>query len=434
MMKNYDMQKKRLIEYFKSGEKTEDNLKVGIEFEHFTIDKDSLETVSYYGENGVEESLKDIQKDGWEGYYNDGYLLGLEKSPFTISTEPAAQFELSIEAQETVSKLDKLYVEFMKQILPIFKSKNQELVAMGYHPVTKIDDIKISPKNRYTYMYNYFKKRGTHAHNMMKGTCAVQVTIDFTSEEDFIRKYRIGSALSPILYTMYDNSYIFEGEVYDKYSLRQHIWENTDLDRSGVVKSAFDPDFSYGKYADYILNNNIIFTDDNGELASTGDALFKDIFDPETHGDEEIYHAISIVFPDLRLKRYLEFRMMDAVPYPLNFSAAALIKGLMYSNESLNKLEELFKDVRYEDVQMGKLSASVDGMNGEYLGRSFVDWANQLIYLATDGLDESEAKYLDSIKVLSGVGKNPRDEFEEVYRVSGLKAAVETEEIEVEDV
>lgn len=199
---------------------------------------------------------------------------------------------------------------------------------------------------------------------MMKGTCAVQVTIDFTSEEDCIRKYRIGSALSPILYTMYDNSYIFESEVYENYSVRQHIWENTDLDRSGVLKTAFDKDFSYGKYADYILNNNIIFTDDDGVLASTGDSLFKDIFDPEVHGDEEIYHAISIVFPDLRLKRYLEFRMMDAVPYPLNLSAAALIKGLMYSDENLDRLDELFKDISYADVQAGKTSASKYGMNG----------------------------------------------------------------------
>lgn len=433
-MRNLEEQRNRLIDYFRSGEKSLDNLKIGIELEHFIIDSQTLKTVSYYGENGVEESLKDIEKQGWEGYYNDEYLLGLERGPYTISTEPAAQFEISMEAQHSIKELDELYLEFMKQILPVFKSKNQELIAMGYHPVTKIDEIKISPKKRYTYMYEYFKKRGTHAHNMMKGTCAVQVTIDFTSEEDFIKKYRIGSALSPILYTMYDNSYIFESEVHENYSVRQHIWENTDLDRSGVLKTAFDKDFSYGKYADYILNNNIIFTDDKGELASTGDALFKDIFDPEKHGDEEIYHAISIVFPDLRLKRYLEFRMMDAVPYPLNFSAAALIKGLMYSDENLERLDELFKDISYEDVQTGKSNASKYGMNGIYLGRSFVDWANQLIYMAKDSLDESEAKYLDKIQELSGVGKNPRDDFRDIYNVNGLKAAVEMEKIEVENV
>ncbi|MDO5718233.1 MAG: glutamate-cysteine ligase family protein [Tissierellia bacterium] len=436
-MIDYEAQRDRLIEYFKSGEKNREEKRIGIEFEHFIIDKESLKSISYYGENGVEEVLKEIEKKGWEGYYNDDYLLGLRKEPYTISTEPAAQFELSIDAQENIDDLVKYYTSFMEELFPILDENGQTMIALGYHPVTKIDDITISPKKRYDYMYNYFKKCGetaSAAHNMMKGTCAVQVAIDYFSEEDCVNKYRVGSALSPILYAMYDNSYIFESKPYESYNLRQYIWENTDKKRSGVLPTAFDSDFSYSKYADYILNSDIIFTDNDGVLKSTEGKLFKDIFDPSIHGDDEIYHAVSIVFPDLRLKRYLEFRMMDAVPYPLNFSAAALIKGLMYSEENLNKLVDIFGGLSYEDVQEAKKSTSKFGMKAIYMGKEISEWADLLIDMAKKGLSEEEKKYLQSIEELSRKGINPRVLFKNIYEEEGLKAAVLKEKIEVTDV
>src|SRR5699024_9962597 len=153
------------------------------------------------------------------------------------------------------------------------------LLGIGYHPVTVIDDIKISPKKRYGYMYNHFKDKGSRSHNMMKGTAAVQVILDYNSQEDFIRKYRLGSALSPILYTIFENAYIFEGKPVDFHGVRQYIWKNTDPERSGLVKTAFDKDFSYEKYAEYILDTDVIFIDDEKGLRSTKGLAFKDVFD-----------------------------------------------------------------------------------------------------------------------------------------------------------
>lgn len=434
-MNGYDKQRERIVAYLRSGEDRREDFRIGVEFEHFVIDRATGKTVSYYGPQGVEESLRDIHKQGWNEYYNDEYLLGLDKGPFTISTEPGSQFEISIEAQKDIKNLEEKYLEFFQQVLKTFEDKNQILVALGYHPITKIDDIKILPKKRYGYMYDYFKKRGgTLAHNMMKGTAAVQVTIDFENEEDFILKSRVANALSPILYTLYDNSYIFEGDIYPKRNIRQKIWENTDKDRSGIVPTVFDLDFSYRKYAEYILNNPVIFLDREGVLEGTGEKPFYEVFDPDKDGDEMIYHAMSIVFPDVRAKRYLEIRMMDAVPYPLNFSAVALIKGLFYHEENLNRLSKRIENITREDVLRGKESSEELGMQGNYLGQTFREWGIELIKMAVEGLDEEEKHYLEPLEVLVEEGVNRRDLFEETYQKEGILEAIRQAQIEVRNV
>lgn len=433
-MKKIDIQREMLVDYFRRGEKARGEEKIGVEFEQFVIHRDSLKSVSFYGSGGVEESLRDIGENGWKEEVEEGHVVGLYKKPYTVSTEPAAQFEVSVDARKEISVLEREYVNFFKEVLPVFHGKDQDLVALGYQPLTKIDEIKISPKKRYDYMYNHFKKTGTHAHNMMKGTAAVQVTIDYFNQEDFVKKYRIGNSLSPIFYNLFDNAYIFQGERADFHNVRQHIWENTDSERSGIPKFAFDQDMSYAKYADYILNNDIIFEAFDGKLKGTEGRSFAEIFDPEIHGDDEIYHALSIVFPDLRLKHYLEFRMMDSVPYPMNFAIVALIKGLFYSEENLETLSTYFKDMTYEDMMLGKAEGMSKGIQGIYKSRSYLDWGKELYRLAETGLAEDERPYLLPIKKILDSGKTLRDLFGEILEKDGLKAAVELMRIEVDNV
>lgn len=430
-MNMWNNQVDRLVEYFKAGEKKSEEAKVGVELEHLVLDKKTYQTVPYLGPNGIRESLEDLEEKGWKGSYEDSNILGALKGEAEVSTEPALQFEVSFEAKKDLRDIDKAYVDFIKDVSPVFNEKGQILVAMGYQPVTKISEIQISPKKRYSYMYEYFKKRGTHAHNMMKGTAAVQVVIDYLNEEDFVRKFRLGNALSPILYNIFDNAYFFEGEKYQGYNLRQHIWENTDSDRSGVPEFAFDKDLSYRKYAEYILNNDIIFTDKDGVLSGTGGKLFKDIFNPETATKEEIYHALSIVFPDLRLKHYLEFRMMDALPYPMNMAAVALVKGLMYVEINLDILASDFDQMTYQDFKEGRLESKEKGIRGVYFGKTFLEWADHLFNLAYDGLSEEERKYLDPINQILDSGKAPKEIFGEIYQTMGIDAAMELVKVEV---
>ncbi|HEY4544468.1 MAG TPA: glutamate-cysteine ligase family protein, partial [Tissierellaceae bacterium] len=203
---DYNLQIEALINYFKRQEKSVDDYKIGVEFEHFVIYKDTLKTVSYYGENGVAETLKDLEEFGYEGMYEGEYILGLTKGNKTVTLEPGSQFELSIDADISIENLEKEYLEFLEDIIPVLEKKNQDLIAVGYHPETKIDEITLLPKKRYDYMFDYFKTKGTHAHNMMKGTAALQVSLDYGNEEDYSRKFRVLNALSPVFYASFENA------------------------------------------------------------------------------------------------------------------------------------------------------------------------------------------------------------------------------------
>src|SRR5699024_2914914 len=324
--------------------------KIGAEFEHFVIDLDSYKTISYYGTNGVAETLEDLTKIGYKGTYEDGYNLELKKGKKNITLEPGSQLEMSVDASKYIKELEEEYLEFLSDIIPVLKKKNQGLIATGYHPVTKIDEITLLPKQRYDFMFNYFKTRGSHAHNMMKGTASLQVALDFKSEEDYIKKFRIANVLSPLLFSIFENSYYFEGKESKKHNMRSYIWENCDTDRSGIVEGALEEDFGYKKYAEYILNRPPIFINKDGKEIFTNKKKVKKVFNPEEFTREELEHLLTMFFPDVRTKGYVEIRMMDAVPYPLNFSAIALLKGLLYNDENLEELYDYTKDISIEDI------------------------------------------------------------------------------------
>ncbi|EFI42488.1 glutamate--cysteine ligase [Peptoniphilus sp. oral taxon 386] len=432
---NYNEQVERIINYIKDGEKPKNLFKIGVEFEHFVIDKNTLNTISYYGENGVGSTIKELCN-----FFNavpimDGdFILGFETDDYSVSTEPGAQFELSVVAQKSVTDLERKYKNFMQIALPFFEKKGQFLLALGYHPKTKIDEIKILPKKRYDYMFNYFKSKGNMAHNMMKGTASVQVSIDFENEYDFKKKYFLANAISPILYTIFDNSPIFENKPYKKHNLRQTIWENTDPDRSGTLKIAFDDNFSYKKYAEFILNTTPIFIDKNKKLQDVNELPFKSIFDPKKDNDDLIYHALSIVFPDIRAKKYLEFRMMDAVKMPYNFGAAALIEGLFYNKNNLERLYEMYREVKYEDVINAKKSSAEKGLLGIFLNKTIFEHATVLLNIAHDGLSDIDRNYLMPLFELLNSNSVPKNEFEKTAEKYGLKEAVFKNKIEVENV
>ena len=431
-MKYIDI-KSQLIEYFKNGETKSSNYKVGVEFEHFIIDRKTYKTVSYYGKNGVGESIGELCEIFSAEPIKDGdYILGFQAENFSISTEPGSQFEVSIQAQDSIEKLEKIYLDFINTAKDLFSKKGQYMLCLGYHPVTKIDEITLLPKERYRHMFEHFKKRGSMAHNMMKGSASVQVALDYTCEEDFKEKYFVGSALSPILYSIFDNSPIFENKPYEEHNLREKIWENTDSERSGLLKLGFDEDLSYEKYADFILNTTPIFEEKNGKVFDVSDKKLYEIFE-EDDGEDLIFHAISIVFPDIRLKTYVEFRMFDSVPYPLNYSIVTLLKGLFYSKENLDQLKEKFKSVDYKTCIQAKVDSEKYGLAAKYLGKTILEHANELVEMAKAGLVDEERKYLDPLEKLLASKKTRKEAMLEILENQGLEGLIKESILEVED-
>lgn len=420
---NYQEKKDKIVAYIKSGESQKENFKMGLEMEHFVIDKDKLFSYDYFGQKGVGDTLRKLNHMGFEvTNEEEGYILGLRKADIAVNLEPAGQFELAIDAKKNIKDLDESYKKIMKEIIPIFEEKNQYLETLGYHPKSKIMDLNIIPKDRYRYMQKYFKEfAGKYSLNMMRGSASVQSAIDYYNEEDFKKKFFVANALSAFMYTLYDNAYIFEGEVYEKRNLRQEIWEYCDKNRTGVYDFAFDEDMGYEKYAEKILNTDIIFVNENGKDIYKADTKFEKIMD-EDFSDEMIFHALSIVFPDVRAKKYLEIRMPDAVPYPYNISFPALLKGLFYNEENLNKLREDFKNMTYETCQKLKLDASKNGLYAKYEDKTIYELIKYFISLSKNALNDEEKSYLTCIEKLVDEKETLRDKFEKIYKEDPKKA------------
>lgn len=389
---------KVLVDYFKSNEKSVDKLYIGPEYEHFIVDRDTYETVSFYGDNGVESIFKRlVDEHGWDPIVEGDYVLGGTKGVMELTTEPGGQFEFSNKYEEDLATHYKVYREFFDVLLPMLDEMNYDILAMGYHPVTKIDDITLLPASRYSAMFNYFKTNGTMSHNMMKGTGALQMSVDYTSEEDYIKKSVVLNALTNLMYSAFENAYFFEGEPVH-HNIREKIWQNTDPQRSGLSKNAFIEE-GYEGYAKYVLNTVAIFAYIDGKLEFTGDRKIAEFI----HPDMEIYeleHLLTMVFPDVRTKNFLEMRVMDGVPYPYNFSAFALLKGLIYHQENLDKLYERFKDITREEVESTRLEMYELGQDAMYLGRPLKDWIDEMIQMSKAGLNEDEIRLLEPLEEL----------------------------------
>lgn len=404
---DYQRQIEEISNYIKSGEKGNAELMLGLEFEHVIVDKETLESISYYGEGGVAETLKELEAKGWASTYEGEYILGLDKGNKSITLEPGSQFELSLKTETAIKGVEREYLEFLKELVPILESKGQVIMALGYHPVTKIDEIKILPKKRYDYMFNYFKKTGTHAHNMMKGTAALQISMDYRDEADYRKKYKVINALSPVIYGIFENARYFEGETRDKHAIRAFIWENTDKQRSGIVPGALDEDFSYEKYAEFILNNPPILEMKDGLALSTGDKKVRELFDPENYDIKELEHFLTMFFPDVRTKRFMEIRMMDSIPYPLNFTAIAMWKGILYNEENLDEIYEFIKDITIEDVNKAKHEMMDIGILANLKEKSLLEIGKWLVQLAKKGLAKDEVEYIYPLESMLAQGKNP---------------------------
>lgn len=417
----YEKQVERIAEFIKDGEKPENLFKIGVEIEHIIVRNENLHSVTYYEEDGIESILKKLMNKGYKPKYEGEYLIGLEGVEGTITLEPGGQLEISIRPCSSLQEVEEIYLDFLKKVIPILEEQNQLLMAIGYHPRTSIKDIPFNPKKRYRYMAEYFEAKGIYAHNMMKGTASLQVVIDYRDEEDFIKKFRVANFLSPLFHLITDNAPIFEGKIYEKNSIRSQIWENTDKDRSGVIMDSSEGPFGYKNYAKYILDTPPILIIKDGEIIGTKDKKAKDLIDINTATDEEIDHILSMVFPDVRVRRYIEIRMGDALPYPLNLGYVALIKGIFYNDIVLKYLFEMTKGVEEEKVRLAKQSIEEKGFEGRFKCKSVNDFIPILFDLAKKGLDEEEKKYLESLEKLTLAQKNPALMMKEEIRHEGME-------------
>jgi glutamate--cysteine ligase len=387
---DYQKQIETFVNYFKGAESEKENHKIGLEFEHLIL-KEDLTAVGYFEEQGIESLLQKLSQGEWEKVFEGDHLIGLKDNKKAITLEPGGQLELSLIPFTNLEQIEKIYLNFIEDLTKILDERNQKLAVLGYQPKSLIENITLLPKKRYDFMYKYFKNTGKYAHHMMKGTASVQMSIDYINEEDYVKKMRVGYFLSPLIYYLFDNTPFFEGQIAADSSIREEIWTNCDSQRSGIIDGIFDKKFGYSDYAEYLLNTPPIIRKKEGELIYTGDQLLKDVMQNDKL--EEVEHFISMVFPDVRTKKYIEIRSADALPYPYNFAFAALLKALFYNQENLDYLYQ--ESLKYNQQQFLKFKEEIIR---DKESKKREELIADIFKRAENVLNQAELKYLRKLK------------------------------------
>lgn len=368
-MSIYEENIRTITEYFEKGCKKAEDFGIGIEIEHFLLDEYN-HSAAY---NQVVRVIQSIMTKKDSPYHLEGHLIGFYNDRYSVTLEPAAQFEISINPCKTVEQLVEIYNEFRNVLDSVLFKEKLRLECYGYNPHEKAEDLRLIPKKRYEYMNRYFEKTGTCGKNMMRATASVQVSVDYENEREAVRKYQLACVLSPVLALMMDNTPVFEGEKAQMHLVRTYIWNNVDSDRCALMKGCLDAEFGFRKYAEYIMNIPAILVMDNGTARYTGDEKIKDIYADRIMTKAEVEHILSMVFFDVRLKNYIEIRMADSCDIDRAADYAELIKNIFYNVKCMDVIENYLGNVTERDVAQAKESIIADGINGRIYGKKASD-------------------------------------------------------------
>ena len=387
-----------IVAYFESGIKPSGSPgELGIELEH-TIVHDDLSPVPYSGEHGVAWVLEQLRAEYPRATTDlHGDLLGVARPGEAVTIEPAAQLELSAGPFADLASAREAFEAFEQRLERILAPAGEQVLTVGYHPTAAARDLELIPKRRYQFMNLYLGEKDTCGPCMMRGSASTQVSIDYMSTADCLRKLRLAFALVPVLSLVTDNAPRFEGAKRAHKLVRTAIWQHVDNDRCGLVPGVLDPDFDLRRYAAYILDAPAILVPCRKEQWCYSDRTFGDIYAERTMTRAEVEHAVSMFFTDVRLKTYVEIRPADAMPVPYVIAYAALIKGLFYDAASLDALDALFAGVRAADLDAAKADLMRKGYDAEVYGRPAGALCDEVLAIAERGLDEEDRAFLSPL-------------------------------------
>ncbi len=415
--------KEELEEFFHSSGKSRQRWRVGTEYEKIGIERRSAKAIPYSGPRGVETILRALAEEyNWQPQEEDGHVMALARGNAQITLEPGGQIELSGEPCESIHCSQAEFTQHIRELLKVAERLDVVFLGLGIQPVSSLPEIEWLPKKRYRIMAPYMQKVGTMGHRMMKQTATVQANIDFSDEKDAMAKFRTAMGLSPLVTAIFANSPISEGKLNGYKSFRGHIWTKTDKDRCGLLPFAFSSDVSFAHYVEYALDVPMYFIVRDGSYVDLSGTPFRRFLD---HGHQGHYATIedwdlhlTTLFPEVRIKRYMEIRSADSQPPEFMPALPALIKGVLYDSDCLQAGWDLVKgwswDERmeiYHDSHRYALAARI---------RRFplLDLAKELMQIAWEGLRrqgvlnenaEDETIYLKPLKDLLSQGKCPAD-------------------------
>ncbi|MGH7844749.1 MAG: glutamate--cysteine ligase [Candidatus Binatia bacterium] len=415
--------KDQLEEFFHVSGKPRAQWRVGTEYEKVGIERQTGKALLYSGPRGVETILKALVDEfRWEPIEEDGHVIALKRDKAEIHLEPGGQIELSGEPCETIHCTHGEFTQHIRELLEIADRLDVVFLGLGMQPFSSLDDIEWVPKRRYRIMAPYMLKVGTLGQRMMKQTATVQANIDFSDEKDAMAKFRTSMGLVPLIIAVFANSPIMEGRLTGFKSFREHIWTRTDKNRSGMLRFAFDPNVSFHHYMEYALDVPMYFILRNGTYIDFTDVTFRDYL---TRGHMGHYATLddwkvhlTTLFPEVRIKSYIEIRCVDSQPPELMPALAALVKGVLYEPDCLDAAWDLVKDWSWDERMEAYLDSHKNALATRVRRFSLRDLATELLQIAWEGLrrqhvlnqnGEDETIYLKPLRDLVLQGKCPAD-------------------------
>mgnify|MGYP001481788580 CR=1 FL=1 len=381
--------KEQIIEYFKSGVKHTTNFKIGIEHEKFLFNNQNNTRVNY---KRIKEMFTALLEFGWNPIYEKDNIIGLNKGKKNITLEPGNQIELSGEKLNNIHEACSESHDYLFELRQVTKKLNINIVSTGFDPISKINEVPNNPKLRYKLMTKDMPLDGKSSLDMMYRTCGTQLNIDYNSEEDFIKKFKIVNSIVPISIALFANSSIVEKKNSNYLSYRSKVWQNTS--RGGLPKLFFDR-LNFESYAEFVMNFPILFIENKGVYISGRKYLFKDFMNGKideisnrlpTERDLSIH--LSTIFTENRLKKYIEIRSMDTCGWDCLCSGPAFYMGILYGNvdETYNLISQWDKN----KIINAYLDAPRKGFNTQLMGKDLLFWASTLLDLSKKGLENRD--------------------------------------------
>ncbi|MGN7870445.1 glutamate--cysteine ligase [Paracoccus sp. 22332] len=424
----------QLAAYIASGEKPRDAWRIGTEHEKFGYDKANLLPLPYEGACSIQAMLTGLQERfGWTPVMEQDKLIGLERDGANISLEPGGQLELSGAPLETIHQTCDEVNQHLAEVKEVADRIGAGFIGLGAAPIWSQDQMPMMPKGRYRLMTDYMDRVGTLGKQMMYRTCTVQVNLDFGSEADMVQKMRVALSLQPVANALFANSPFLDGKPNGWKSWRAHIWQNLDAARTGMLPFVFQDGFGYDAWVDYVLNVPMYFVYRDGKYIDALGQSFRDFLDgrlPALPGEvptlSDWADHMTTVFPEARVKKYIEMRGADGGPWRRLCALPALWVGLIYDQSALDAAWDLVKDWDDGTRESWRREAGIHALDAQVGGTRMRDLARQVLEIAEQGLKNraragaggmvpDETHFLNALKESVDSGKVLADELLEKY-------------------
>ncbi|MEL6792068.1 MAG: glutamate--cysteine ligase [Pseudomonadota bacterium] len=419
----------QLAGYLETGCKPKADWRIGTEHEKFGYCLETLKPIPYDGDRSIRALLEGLRDAyGWAPLEEGGNIIGLTKDGANVSLEPGGQLELSGAPLETIHQTcDEVNVH-LEEVKTIADKLGMGFIGLGAAPDWTHEQMPMMPKGRYRLMTDYMGKVGTHGTQMMYRTCTVQVNLDFATEADMVQKLRVALALQPVATALFANSPFFEGKKNGHVSWRSRIWRDLDADRTGMLPFVFEDGFGFERWVDYALDVPMYFVYRDGEYINALGQSFRDFLDgklPALPGEtptlSDWADHLTTIFPEARLKKFIEMRGADGGPWRRICALPAFWVGLTYEQSALDAAWDLCKDWTAEERDQLRVDASVKGFAAEIGGRSMLDIAREVVGISEGGLKArarpgaggmlpDETHFLNALKESLEMGVTPAEE------------------------